>query len=63
MVVGFEVSLGALLGALAVYWTQLMPWNMFDTLTYMAGLTLPAVFFGHRVLRAVHAAASKEKRD
>jgi len=58
--VGFVASLAAILGLLVVYWINL---TMFDVLSYLILPSATAVWFGHRVLKALHAAGSKAKKD
>lgn len=62
-VLGFHGSLGAILVLFSVYWLRL---NMFETLGYLAPLTLSALVFGNLALRAAasgDAAGAKSKSD
>jgi hypothetical protein len=61
-VAGFHGSIAALLALIGVYWLNL---TFFSALSYMILPTVAAVFFGHRVLSAIHAhsTAAKEKSD
>ena len=56
----FVATIGAIFFLLYVYWLRL---NMFQTLYYLALLTVPAVFFGNRALRYLHNAGNKQKRE
>jgi len=54
----FEASIISILCLFALYWLRL---NMFQTLFYLGGLSLPTIFFGQKTLRAL--SESKQKQE
>lgn len=54
---GFHLSHAAVFGLMYCYWKYL---NMFETIKYLALLSIPLFFFGHRVLATL--AARREKK-
>jgi len=55
---GFIATIGGILSLLALYWLRL---NMFQTLGYLASLSLPALFFGNRALSYLYTINRAEK--